>query len=761
MRLLSSKKGTSWPIAFLPIPTIYSLICTIPNIIMKHAFTILILILLAATAVAQTPDNDDSRATAWRHALHHRDQYQPAGKRPIPVATTTTEAKGTTALPTDRVWFPGEWEEVKAVVVTPDYLYRPANQPQNEYYSAEPIFRGLAEYYRYNNERRWVSTGEYGPYVSILDTTSRFGRVFFNLMDGIQQGHAEAWVRVERPADTASVLRTLSRMQLRHDSVRFIIAPGNSFWMRDCGPICFYHGDHDSLAMLDFTYYTHRNLDDSLPSFIYQQMGIPNYSTTIEYEGGNCLVDGAGALITSDRIYRANGDTVGPVTWDGHNPSSIHYQRKEPLSPQATRQAMASLIGQRVTYVMPAFQYDGGTGHVDLYVDMCEENGFVFSRMPERYSDWDDYATGQSNIDTLCAYPSLFNRPYYGSEIPFPSKENGRPFADQDEYNKSYTRSYSNHIIVNNLIIQPCFSNVVNGLPSERWDLENIKQLQEAYPGYTIYCIDVRTFNGMGGAIHCITKQIPADNPVRILHKSVVGNASDMHGNDIPVSAIVTNRDGIAHAECIYRIGGAEWDTLRLAANGNKFSSRIPTASIVDGFPDTSAAKLDTTVTVDYYLSVTTTTGKTVTKPMTARQGGYYTFYFDNTRPPIDSSRYDFDTTNRPMDDITFAFDSRHTSYDTSSAPHLQTIVHPMESGFGQFYPNPAEHQASIAIDLGEGSACSIVLYDNLGRTVHRSTLQGTDRFLFSISTDGLPSGIYTAVFQCRNRCVVRRLAVR
>jgi hypothetical protein len=146
---------------------------------------------------------------------------------------------------------------------------------------------------------------------------------------------------------------------------------------------------------------------------------------------------------------------------------------------------------------------------------------------------------------------------------------------------------------------------------------------------------------------------------------------------------------------------------------------------------------------------------------MTARQGGYYTFYFDNTRPPIDSSRYDFDTVNWPMDNITFAFDSRHTSYDTSTAPHLQTIVHPMESGFGQFYPNPAEHQASIAIDLGEGTACSVVLYDNLGRIVHRSTLQGTDRFLFSINTDGLPSGIYTAVFQCRNRCVVRRLAVR
>lgn len=728
---------------------------------MKHPLTTLILILLVSAASAQNPDVDESRAAEWRHSLHHRNQYQPIEKRHIPVAATPTEYKGMTALPTDRVWFPGEWEEVKAVVVAPYYLYRPTDQPQNDYYSAEPIFRGLAEYYRYSNARGWVSTGEYGPYVSIMDTSSRFGRVFFNLMDGIQQGHAETWVRVECPDDTATVLRTLARMRLRHDSVRFIIAPGNSFWMRDCGPICFYHGDRDSLAMLDFTYYTYRNLDDSLPSFIYQQTGIPNYSTSIEFEGGNCLVDGAGALFTSNSVYKANGDTVGPVTWDGHNSSSIHYQHKEPLSHYAIHQALASLIGQRATHVLPEFQYDGGTGHIDLYADMWEENSFVFSRMPERYSDWDDYATGQRNIDTLCSIPTFFSRPYYMAGIPFPSKENGWPFADQDEYNQEYTRSYSNHTIVNNLIIQPCFSNVVNGLPSERWDQENIKQLQKAYPGYTVYCIDVRTFDGLAGAIHCISKQIPADNPVRILHKSVVGNASDMHGNDIPVSAIVTNRDGIAHAECIFRIGGSEWDTLLLAANGNKFSARIPTAGILDGFTDSTDTNLDTTVTVDYYLSATTTTGKTITKPMTAKQGGYYTFYFDNTRPPIDSSRYDFDTANRPMDDITFAFDSRHTSCDTSSAPHLLTAVHQKESGIGQFYPNPAVHRASIAIDLGEGSACSVMLYDNLGRTVHRCTLQSTDGILFSVHTDRLPSGIYTAVFQYGNHYATRRLAVR
>ena len=40
--------------------------------------------------------------------------------------------------------------------------------------------------------------------------------------------------------------------------------------------------------------------------------------------------------------------------------------------------------------------------------------------------------------------------------------------------------------------------------------------MQEAYPGYEFVEIDVRDFDGYGGAIHCITKQIPAENPVSL-----------------------------------------------------------------------------------------------------------------------------------------------------------------------------------------------------------------------------------------------------
>ena len=109
---------------------------------------------------------------------------------------------------------------MKAVVVTPSYTYQPDSNLGSGYFSAEPMVTGVAEYYKYSPTRGWVSMNIYGPYKSTMDTTSAFGLVFFRLMDGIQRGHAEAWVRVEKEEDTAKVLRTLKRLNMRNDSIR-------------------------------------------------------------------------------------------------------------------------------------------------------------------------------------------------------------------------------------------------------------------------------------------------------------------------------------------------------------------------------------------------------------------------------------------------------------------------------------------------------------------------------------------------------------
>ena len=713
---------------------------------MKKTATVLAMCALALGAMAQSQQPDEEMMRQIRLEQHKRDISKKHLQSAIPLgsgqAVTTKQAQK--SLPGDRVWFPGEWEEVKAIVVTPYYSYTPVNNYGSGYYYADPVVSGVAEIISYPSRQ---SVG-YGPYRAVMDTASAFGNVSFYLMDAIQKGGAEAWVRVESSADTNKVYRKLKRMNLSTDNVKFLVGPGNSFWYRDCGPICFYYGDEDSVAMLDFGYYPGRALDDSLPTIISQQMGLPNYQTPIEWEGGNCVVDGAGMVMSSDALYSNNADRYGQITWDGKNVNTINYSQKEPLSQTQVKSALSALLGQRATYILPAYRYDGGTGHLDLYVDMWDENGFVFSIMPDQYSSWTDYQTGAKNIDDLCSYKSFFGREYYQmGDIPFPSTDNGGNFTSQTQYNQQYTRTYSNHTFVNKLIIQPCFSAVQNGQPTAEWDRANVEALKAAYPGYTLYPVDVREFDGSGGAIHCITKQIPADNPVRILHKNLHGLVAVGEMAEVPVSAVITNKSGIAHAELVYRENGGEWITVNLEANGNRFNGKL--ALSTTDVPEHS---------YEYYISATSNNGKTITKPMTASQGGYYSFS-TTAVGEIDSAQFDFNTEPVDKNDITFIFSTQWTSPDDAPAVGISEVE--AEGRFGQFYPNPATDKADMVIDLADGQNYSVFIVDQSGRTVHTSSLQAAGRIVYTINTQRLASGIYHVVFQSRNERVARKLVVK
>ena len=720
---------------------------------MKKNLIMLAACAFAFAATAQTAEpTQEELMRSFRQTVQKRDISQRHLNTNIPLSNDIVNSKGNSFakdLPQDRVWFPGEWEEVKAICVTPYYTYLVPGHENSRYWMADPLVSGYAQYYQYNQLQGWTEQGM-GHYISVMDTTSSFGKVFFYLMDGIQLGGAEAWVRVEHPEDSLIVLRTLARMNLRHEGVRFIIGKGNSFWFRDCGPIAFYYGEEDSVAMLDFTYYPGRALDDSLPSLIHWQMGIPNYLTDIEWEGGNCLVDGAGMVFSSDAIFSSNRDGYGQLYWDGNDISTLEYKRVNVLNNTQIKQALQALIGQRATHILPAYQYDGGTGHVDLYADAWDENGFVFSVMPETYSSWTDYRTGQKNIDSLCSYKSVFNRDYYTmATLPFPSKDNGSNFSSQSDYNNNYTRTYSNHTFVNNVILQPCFSRVEGGEPSAQWDRNNIELIKQAYPGYTIYPVDVREFDGSGGAIHCVTKQIPADNPIRILHKNIHDTIIPME--QVPVSAIITNKSGIAHAEVVYRVNEGDWQTVSLTANGNRFYGNIDL--------DNST---DVTHIMEYYISATSNNGKTITKPMTASQGGYYTFNYNAGTPNFDSTMFDFDTMPMPAENITFTFSSTWTTEDSDDPRPLAGIDDvELEESFGQFYPNPATEQANLNINLGDGGNYTVTIVDNSGRTVHTSSLQSAGQIVFTINTNRLASGVYNVVFSGNGNRIVRRLIVK
>ena len=256
--------------------------------VMKKNFlqttVVCLMVLVGMAASAQTTLSRDDMRRIKMQTINKRDaslKYQQSSLPQLP-ATQMGAVKSTKGvLPEGNVWFPGEWEEVKAIVVTCYYDYLVPGHENDYQWYADPVVSGVAEYIKYSTSGNYSSQG-YGPYTAVLDSSSAFGKIFFYIMDAIQLGGAEAWVRVEAAEDSNIVLRTLERMNLRHDNVRFLVGTGNSFWYRDCGPICFYYGNDDNVGMLDFGYYPGRALDDSLPAIINQTMNIPNFITSIE-----------------------------------------------------------------------------------------------------------------------------------------------------------------------------------------------------------------------------------------------------------------------------------------------------------------------------------------------------------------------------------------------------------------------------------------------------------------------------------------------
>lgn len=563
----------------------------------------------------------------------------------------------------ERVWFPGEWEEVKAVVVTLPYAHLVPGHEEDERYYADPIVKGWANYIFKNEKLAKKETVGTGPYKTEIDFQHQFSKIFYYIIDAIQQGGAEAWVRIEASEDEEKVRNVLQDLGLRHDNLRFIVAPGNSLWFRDCGPICFYYGDEDELAMLDFNYGSSRPLDDLLPSVLHREMGIPNYKTDVLWEGGNCLVDGVGGLVTSTAVYRNNTTTEGYYIWDGKDFKTIRLTSREALTAAQVKTALSEMLGQRQTTVVPHLNYDGGTGHMDLYADAIDENSFLFAAMPEDYSLWSDYDIVEQNVSYLFNRPTFWGRKYYDmGRLPFPALDDGSYFASEEDY-ANYTRTYANHLIVNNVIVQPCFSPVGDdGMPTKAWDRANIMTLQKRYPGYSFYCIDMRQFDQSGGSIHCVTKQIPADNPVRILHKNIYGDVNPGTLEAIPFSAIITNKSGIQTAELVFRVNDGKWQTVSLTANGNRWSTAID----LDVF--TEGQSLADGIPVEYYIKATSNNGKTITKPFCATYGSLYNFTLTNDKS-YDADMFDFST--EPMDKnlITFPLGTNWLTEDTSTPP--------------------------------------------------------------------------------------------
>lgn len=111
-------------------------------------------------------------------------------------------------------------------------------------------------------------------------------------------------------SDFVAACKAVGMTQQEIDAqVSFAVLPNNAIWHIDYGAFPLVDQQDGHLALLDFVYYKNRVLDDAVPTRLAQEYytNLTTYRMPFAFEGGNFQADGLGNCTTSNRALKNTG----------------------------------------------------------------------------------------------------------------------------------------------------------------------------------------------------------------------------------------------------------------------------------------------------------------------------------------------------------------------------------------------------------------------------------------------------------------------
>ena len=365
-------------------------------------------------------------------------------------------------------------------------------------------------------------------------------------------------------------------------NIEYLITSFNSIWVRDYGPWNAYTNDFDTLNIIDWIYNRPRPLDDVTPVFFANYINAPIYQTTtppynLTHTGGNLMVDGHGTAFSSKLILN-------------ENTTKTEAQIDE---------IMNKFLGIDRYIKMDNLPYDV-IHHIDMHIKLLDEETLLVGEYPPGVADGPQIEANLQYV--LNNFQTCFGRPFKVVRIPMPPDQNGQ-YPPSGQY-----RTYTNSMFVNKTIIVPTYE--------YQYDTTALRIYRDAMPGYNVVGINCNSIIGSLGAIHCIMKEVGVFNPVWISHAKM--DSEIFEADSIAISAVIKTKSGIANASIYWTTD----TTLGFTSSSMQFVSGD---SAVGYIP----AQTDSTV-IYYYISATSNSGRTVTKPLVA-PNGFYNFLVENS----------------------------------------------------------------------------------------------------------------------------------
>lgn len=376
----------------------------------------------------------------------------------------------------------------------------------------------------------------------------------------------------------SSVSSTLTGEGIALDSVVFVNEPSNSIWIRDYGPNIVYKENVDSLIFVDWIYNRPRPDDDVIPVALADLMNVPLYeNTTDPYDlvgtGGNFMSDGFGLGFSSELITEEN---------PGH-------------TTQEVRDIVKAFMGIDEYVLMETLPYDG-IHHIDMHMKLLNEETLLVGQYPDGVADGPQIEANLQYV--LDNYQTVFGTPFKVVRIPMPPDAYGNYPDDWGDY-----RTYTNSIILNELILVPIYGAAA--------DDEALDIYREAMPGYEVIGIDCDDIIGLSGAIHCITHELGAHNPLLISHRALTTQNAENRNHE--VVAYLEHKTGIQNAHVMYRT-----DTT---ANFSQVDMSQDPDSLELWYANIPIIEKGDSLMVQYYIKAMANSGKEQVRPMTAPNG--------------------------------------------------------------------------------------------------------------------------------------------
>lgn len=308
---------------------------------------------------------------------------------------------------------------------------------------------------------------------------------------------AKVYIMIGDASEESTITNDLNNFgSVTMSNVEFVIYNGSKFsiWMRDFGP--FFVFDNGIKKAIDFEHY----YGDSFPYDFSQYANIDYLNAEdIQFPGGNFISNGKDRSFMTKGIYNDDSAVYG---------SDYNNQSYNNIDEVTTK--LIEYLGNKNVFLSD-FIVNETTHHIDLFAKMLTPTTFVVAE----YSNTSSYnytvtENLTTNLEALnytvyrIPQPEPYSKSYTKEELT--AHRNYHYLRDNKSKGVTVNRSYTNALIINNKILVPKYN------ISEDTTAKSI--YEDILTDYTVVMIDCDDIIQSGGAIHCITKEVPLTDTV-------------------------------------------------------------------------------------------------------------------------------------------------------------------------------------------------------------------------------------------------------